>query len=66
MLIIFLRHNYNTQIVQSEAVGLVHRMWRWKSRGKGKECTTGALIWQLNKLLADNGQSLISTYVLIA
>ncbi|KAI0642837.1 glycoside hydrolase [Trametes meyenii] len=39
---------YNTQIMQSEAASLAYRMWRREWRGKGKEYTAGALIWQLN------------------
>ncbi|EIW52338.1 glycoside hydrolase [Trametes versicolor FP-101664 SS1] len=41
-------HVYNTQILQSEAVSLAYRMWRREWRGRGKEFTAGALIWQLN------------------
>ncbi|KAI0671265.1 glycoside hydrolase [Trametes maxima] len=39
---------YNTQIMQSDAASLAYRMWRREWRGKGKEYTAGALIWQLN------------------
>ncbi|KAH9891930.1 glycoside hydrolase [Cubamyces lactineus] len=41
-------HIYNTQIMQSEAVSLAYRAWRREWRGRGKEYTAGALIWQLN------------------
>ncbi|KAI0326209.1 glycoside hydrolase [Cubamyces sp. BRFM 1775] len=41
-------HIYNTQMMQSEAVSLAYRAWRREWRGKGKEYTAGALIWQLN------------------
>ncbi|KAI9068740.1 glycoside hydrolase family 2 protein [Trametes sanguinea] len=41
-------HIYNTQIMQSEAVGLAYRSWRREWRGKGREYTAGALVWQLN------------------
>ncbi|KAI8986300.1 glycoside hydrolase [Trametes punicea] len=41
-------HIYNTQIMQSEAVSLAYRTWRREWRGRGKEFTAGALIWQLN------------------
>lgn len=41
-------HIYNTQLVQSEALGLAYRSWRREWRGKGKEFCAGALVWQLN------------------
>lgn len=41
-------HIYNTQLMQSEAVSLAYRMWRREWRGRGKEYTAGALVWQLN------------------
>ncbi|KAF9800855.1 hypothetical protein IEO21_10274 [Rhodonia placenta] len=41
-------HVYNTQLMQSEAVSLAYRMWRREWRGRGKEFTAGALVWQLN------------------
>ncbi|KAJ2991075.1 hypothetical protein NUW54_g8292 [Trametes sanguinea] len=41
-------HIYNTQIMQSEAVGLAYRSWRREWRGKSREYTAGALVWQLN------------------
>ncbi|GBE85088.1 Beta-mannosidase B [Sparassis crispa] len=41
-------HVYNTQIMQSESVSFAYRMWRREWRGKGKEYTAGALVWQLN------------------
>ncbi|PCH40558.1 glycoside hydrolase family 2 protein [Wolfiporia cocos MD-104 SS10] len=41
-------HIYNTQLMQSEAVSFAYRMWRREWRGRGKEFTAGALVWQLN------------------
>ncbi|TFK38913.1 glycoside hydrolase [Crucibulum laeve] len=41
-------HVYNTQIMQSEAVSLAYRVWRREWRGKGKEYTSGVVVWQLN------------------
>ncbi|KAI0917712.1 hypothetical protein AcW2_007777 [Taiwanofungus camphoratus] len=41
-------HIYNTQLMQSEAISLAFRMWRREWKGRGKEYTSGALVWQLN------------------
>ncbi|THH31617.1 hypothetical protein EUX98_g2590 [Antrodiella citrinella] len=39
---------YNTQIMQSEALGLAYRSWRREWRGPGKQYCGGVLVWQLN------------------
>ncbi|KAJ7625497.1 glycoside hydrolase [Roridomyces roridus] len=39
---------YNTQLLQSEAVGYAYQVWRRKWGGRGKEYTSGVLAWQLN------------------
>ncbi|KAH9831470.1 glycoside hydrolase superfamily [Rhodofomes roseus] len=44
----FETHVYNTQLMQSEAVSFAYRIWRRAWKGKGKEYTAGALVWQLN------------------
>ncbi|KAL5534294.1 hypothetical protein ACEPAG_756 [Sanghuangporus baumii] len=41
-------HVYNTQILQSDAMGYAYRMWRREWRGPGKEYTSGAIVWQIN------------------
>ncbi|KZT69494.1 glycoside hydrolase family 2 protein [Daedalea quercina L-15889] len=41
-------HVYNTQLMQSEAVSFAYRIWRRAWKGRGKEYTAGALVWQLN------------------
>ncbi|KDQ51573.1 glycoside hydrolase family 2 protein [Jaapia argillacea MUCL 33604] len=41
-------HAFNTQILQSEAVGFAYRIWRRDWRGQGKEYTAGVIVWQLN------------------
>ncbi|KAH9915084.1 glycoside hydrolase [Fomitopsis serialis] len=41
-------HVYNTQLMQSEAVSFAYRVWRRAWKGRGKEYTSGALVWQLN------------------
>ncbi|KIM68561.1 glycoside hydrolase family 2 protein [Scleroderma citrinum Foug A] len=39
---------YFTQIMQAEALATAYRLWRRNWRGKGREYTSGALVWQLN------------------
>ncbi|KAJ6603048.1 glycoside hydrolase superfamily [Mycena sp. CBHHK59/15] len=39
---------YNVQLMQSEAVSYAYQVWRRKWRGRGKEYTSGVLVWQLN------------------
>ncbi|KAF9554321.1 glycoside hydrolase [Agrocybe pediades] len=42
------KYVFNTQLMQSEAVGFAYRSWRREWRGKGKEYTSGVLVWQAN------------------
>ncbi|CEL57611.1 beta-mannosidase [Rhizoctonia solani AG-1 IB] len=39
---------YYTQIMQAETLASAYRLWRREWRGKGKEYTSGALVWQIN------------------
>lgn len=39
---------YYTQIMQAEALATAYRLWRRNWRGKGREYTAGALVWQMN------------------
>ncbi|PAV20886.1 glycoside hydrolase family 2 [Pyrrhoderma noxium] len=39
---------YYTQIMQAETLSSAYRLWRRNWRGRGKEYTAGALVWQLN------------------
>lgn len=39
---------YYTQVMQSETLASAYRLWRRNWRGKGREYTAGALVWQLN------------------
>ncbi|KAF9465788.1 glycoside hydrolase superfamily [Collybia nuda] len=41
-------HVFNTQVMQSEAVGYAYQVWRRNWGGPGKEYTSGVLVWQLN------------------
>ncbi|KAG6917171.1 hypothetical protein DXG01_003607 [Tephrocybe rancida] len=36
------------QLMQSEAVSYAYQVWRREWRGKGKQFTSGVLVWQLN------------------
>jgi hypothetical protein len=44
---------YYTQIMQAETLASAYRLWRREWRGKGKEYTSGALVWQVSVLNAD-------------
>lgn len=39
---------YYTQVMQAETLAAAYRLWRRNWRGKGKEYTAGALVWQIN------------------
>ncbi|KAF9076833.1 glycoside hydrolase [Rhodocollybia butyracea] len=39
---------FNTQLMQSEAVGFAYQSWRRKWGEKGKQYTGGVLVWQAN------------------
>ncbi|KAI0650246.1 glycoside hydrolase family 2 protein [Trametes meyenii] len=39
---------YYTQIMQAETLASAFRLWRRNWKGKGKEYTAGALVWQIN------------------
>ncbi|KAE9410164.1 glycoside hydrolase [Gymnopus androsaceus JB14] len=39
---------FNTQLMQSEAVGFAYQSWRRQWKGKGKQYTSGVLVWQSN------------------
>lgn len=39
---------YYTQIMQAECLAAAYRLWRREWRGKGKEYTAGALVWQVS------------------
>lgn len=39
---------YYTQIMQAETLASAYRLWRRNWKGRGKEYTAGALVWQIN------------------
>ncbi|EKM59838.1 glycoside hydrolase family 2 protein [Phanerochaete carnosa HHB-10118-sp] len=39
---------YYTQIMQAETLASAYRLWRRDWKGKGREYTAGALVWQIN------------------
>jgi hypothetical protein len=40
-------YGYYTQLMQAEALATAYRTWRRNWRGKGREYTSGALVWQV-------------------
>ncbi len=41
---------FYTQIMQAETLAAAYRLWRRNWKGKGKEYTSGALVWQVSYL----------------
>jgi beta-mannosidase len=41
---------YYTQAMQAECLAAAYRLWRREWRGRGKESTAGALVWQVRSL----------------
>lgn len=39
---------YYTQAMQAECLAAAYRLWRREWRGRGKESTAGALVWQVS------------------
>lgn len=39
---------FHTQVMQAETLAAAYRLWRRNWRGKGREYTAGALVWQFN------------------
>ncbi|WWC85605.1 uncharacterized protein L201_000469 [Kwoniella dendrophila CBS 6074] len=39
---------YYTQMIQAECLAAAYRLWRRNFKGRGKEYTSGALVWQIN------------------
>ena len=39
---------YYTQIMQAETLAAAYRLWRRNWKGKGREYTAGALVWQVS------------------
>jgi beta-mannosidase len=40
---------YYTQAMQAECLAAAYRLWRREWRGRGKESTAGALVWQVSE-----------------
>jgi beta-mannosidase len=56
-------HIYQTQLLQSEAVGTAYRSWKREWRGPGREYCGGALVWQLNDCWPVTSWSIIDFYM---
>ena len=39
---------YTTQIMQAEALASAYRLWRRNWKGRNREYTAGALVWQVS------------------
>ena len=40
---------FYTQIMQAETLAAAYRLWRRNWKGRGKEYTSGALVWQVGE-----------------
>lgn len=38
---------YYTQVMQAETLAAAYRLWRRNWKGRGREYTAGALVWQV-------------------
>jgi beta-mannosidase len=41
-------YTYYTQVMQAETLAAAYRLWRRNWKGKGREYTAGALVWQVS------------------
>jgi beta-mannosidase len=46
-----LSYVYYTQVMQAETLSSAYRLWRRNWKGKGREYTAGALVWQVSVAL---------------
>jgi beta-mannosidase len=44
---------YYTQAMQAECLAAAYRLWRREWRGRGRESTAGALVWQVSSAWLD-------------
>lgn len=47
MLILYPSYVYYTQVMQAETLASAYRLWRRNWKGRGREYTAGALVWQV-------------------
>ncbi|KAG8910599.1 hypothetical protein FRC01_006243 [Tulasnella sp. 417] len=59
----FIRHAFLTQVMQAEGLGWAYRSWRRNWKGRGKEYTAGALVWQTNDAWPATSWSLIDFFM---
>jgi len=45
----YISYVYFTQVMQAETLASAYRLWRRNWRGRGRESTAGALVWQVRK-----------------
>ncbi len=46
-LALYCSYVYYTQIMQAETLAAAYRLWRRNWKGRGREYTAGALVWQV-------------------
>jgi beta-mannosidase len=52
---------YYTQAMQAECLAAAYRLWRREWRGRGKESTAGALVWQVShQFLSKNSEKILN------
>ncbi|KAF8915918.1 glycoside hydrolase family 2 protein [Mucidula mucida] len=54
---------YYTQIMQAETLASAYRLWRRNWKGKGKQYTAGALVWQINDCWPTTSWAIIDYYL---
>ncbi|KAG8945738.1 hypothetical protein FRC04_000597 [Tulasnella sp. 424] len=56
-------HAFLTQVMQAEGLGWAYRSWRRNWKGRGREHTAGALVWQTNDAWPATSWSLIDFFL---
>ncbi|TFK22003.1 beta-mannosidase [Coprinopsis marcescibilis] len=59
----FNKYRFNTQVMQSEAVGYAYQVWKREWRGRGKEFCGGVLVWQFNDCWPVTSWSLVDYFM---
>ena len=47
---------YYTQVMQAETLASAYRVWRRNWKGRGREYTAGALVWQVEDSVRDHSE----------
>lgn len=57
------RYVYLTQLMQSEAIGSAYSTWRRNWKGRNREYSAGAIVWQLNDTWPVTSWAIIDYFV---